>query len=317
MRYVVIGAGAVGGVIGARLALAGVDVTLVARGPHLDAIRSRGLVVESAAGREVAEVVAVGSPAEVDWAQDHVVLLCVKGQQTVAALEDLVASAPPETPVVSVQNGVANERELLRRFERTYGITVMQPCAHLEPGVVVQQCHPIPGLLDIGRYPAGVDDVCTAVSQDLQRAGFESVPRPDIMAWKHRKLVLNLANAVQACFAPSPAADELQVRVRAEGEAVLAAAGIPVVTEEQDAVRRGDKLQGRQRPDAFGSTWQSLTRGTGDVETDLLNGEVVLLGRLHGVPVPANAALQRVSTAAARDGVPPRSLDASELLAAL
>jgi 2-dehydropantoate 2-reductase len=317
MKYVVIGAGAVGGVIAARLALAGVDVTVVARGAHLEAIRADGLVLESAVGREVARPTVVGVPAEVDWQPDHVVLLCVKGQQTAAALRDLVAAAPAETPVVSVQNGVANERELLRHFARTYGITVMQPCAHLEPGVVVQQCHPIPGLLDIGRYPAGVDEVCSAVAEDLQRAGFESVPRPDIMAWKHRKLLLNLGNAVQACFAPSPAADELQERVRAEGAAVLAAAGIPVVTQEQDDVRRGDKLQGRQRADAFGSTWQSLTRGTGDVETDLLNGEIVLLGRLHGVPVPANAALQQVSVAAARDGLAPRTLDAAEVLASL
>ena len=314
MRYVVVGAGAVGGVVGARLALAGTDVTLVARGPHLDAIRSDGLVLESPTGRTVTRPAVVGTPAEVAWSEEHVVLLAVKGQQTAAALEDLAAAAPAATPVVSVQNGVANEAMVLRRFAATYGICVMQPCAHLEPGVVVQQCDPVPGLLDIGRFPSGVDEVCEAVAADLRGAGFHSVPRPDIMAWKHRKLLMNLGNVVDACFADSAAADELLRLARAEGEAVLAAAGVPVVSEAQDRERRGDLLRGRARADAHGSTWQSLARGTGDIETDLLNGEVVLLGRLHGVPVPVNEALQRVGSDAARRGLAPGSLDAADLL---
>lgn len=317
MGYVVVGAGAVGGVIGARLSLAGVDVTLVARGAHLEAIRGGGLVLESQAGREVTRPPAVGTPYDVDWGEPHVVLLAVKGHQTAAALDDLAGAAPPDTPVVSVQNGVANEAAILRRFARTYGICVMQPCAHLEPGVVVQQCHPVPGLLDVGRFPGGVDDVCTSVATDLRSAGFQSVPRADVMAWKHRKLLMNLGNVVDACCAESPAADELVRRARAEGEAALAAAGIAVVSEEQDRERRGELLQGRTRADARGSTWQSLARGTGDIETDLLNGEVVLLGRLHGVPVPVNEALQRLGAGAARRALTPRSLDAAEVLGRL
>ena len=244
-------------------------------------------------------------------------LLAVKSQQTAAALDDLVQHAPRSTPVVSAQNGVANEVAVLRHFPHTYAICVMQPCAHLEPGVVVQQCHPTPGILDVGRFPTGVDAVATAVAADLRGAGYESQARADIMAWKHRKLIMNLGNAVQAGFVASEAADELQARARAEGEAVLAAAGIAVVSDSDDAARRGDILRGRTRPDTFGSSWQSLARATGEIETDYLNGEVVLLGRLHGVPTPANVALQELSTALARRGGPARSLDAAPVLAAL
>lgn len=314
MHLVVYGAGAVGGVIGARLALAGVDVTLVARGDHLDAIRSKGLTLESADGREAVPVTAVGGAAEVAWRPDTVILLAVKGHQTAAALADLVPHAPPETPVAVAMNGVSNEREVLRHFASTHAICVMQPCAHLEPGVVVQQCHPVPGILDLGRYPVGSDETSHAVAEDLRAAGFVSVVRDDIMAWKHRKLLMNLGNAVQACFAPSTAADALQERVRAEGEAVLAAADIPVVGADEDVRRRGDLLRGRTRAEAFGSSWQSLARGTGAIETDHLNGEVVLLGRLHGVPTPANEALRRIALQLARTGGPPRSLDAQDLL---
>jgi len=317
VRYVVYGAGAVGGVIGARLQLAGLDTTLVARGAHLDAIQRDGLVLETAEGRRTVAIAAAGSARELDWEDDPVVLLTVKGQHTRAALDDLSASAPAGTRVVSAQNGVANEAAIRRHFAGTYGICVMQPCAHLEPGVVVQQCHPVPGILDIGRFPTGVDDTAIAIAADLRAAGFVSEPRADIMAWKHRKLMMNLGNGIQACFGPSAAADELLRRVLAEGEAALEAAGVPVVSAADDAARRGDLLQGRVLADAGGSSWQSLERGTGDVEADWLNGEVCRLGQAHGVPTPTNALVQRVANELARSGGRPRSLDADAALGTL
>jgi 2-dehydropantoate 2-reductase len=317
MHYVVYGAGAVGGVIGARLHLAGIPTTLVARGAHLEAIRARGLVLETQTGRETVDVAAVPDAGAVTWTGTDVVLLTVKSHQSSAAHDDLVAHAPPGTPIVVAQNGVANERAALRRFANVYGICVMQPCAHLEPGVVVQQCHPVPGILDVGRYPTGVDATAEAIAAGLRSAGFVAEPRPDIMAWKHRKLIMNIGNGVQACYRPGPEAERLQEIARAEGETVLEAAGIPVVTDEQDVARRGDILRGRTRDDFYGSTWQSVTRGHDGIETDWLNGEIVLLGRLHGVPTPANELLQHETNRLAREGGPPRSLDPAAALAAL
>jgi 2-dehydropantoate 2-reductase len=319
MRYVVYGAGAVGGVIGGNLHRAGVPTTLVARGAHLEALRRDGLLLRSAGGEDRLDVVTAASAAEVEWTDDTAVLLTVKSHQTAAALDDLVAHAPPDTAVVAAQNGVANETTVLRRFGSTYGICVMLPSGHLEPGVVVQHCHPTPGILDIGRFPTGTDAAAEAIASDLRRAGFESVPRPDIMAWKHRKLVMNLGNAVQACCAPGPATDELYALVRDEGEQVLAAAGIPVVTEDEDRARRADilRIQDRDREKWGGSTWQSVARGVGSVETDYLSGEVVLIGRLHGTPAPANELLQRTAAELARAGGDVGSLDAADLLARL
>ena len=94
------------------------DVTLVARGAHLAAIRERGLRLDTRAAPRIVDVPAVASAAEVEWSDDTVVLLCVKSHQTAAALDDLAAHAPDATPVVSVQNGVANEQAILRRFAR-------------------------------------------------------------------------------------------------------------------------------------------------------------------------------------------------------
>jgi 2-dehydropantoate 2-reductase len=318
LRYVVYGAGAVGGVIGAHLHRAGVDVTLVARGEHLAALQEHGLRLDSPDGSELVSIPAVGGAAEVAWTDGTVVLLTVKSQQTAAALDDLAAHAPSTTPVVSVQNGVANEDAVLRRFQHTYSVCVMLPSAHLVPGAVVQKCSPIPGILDIGRIPRRTDDLDVAIAEDLRRAGFESQPRPDILAWKYRKLVLNLGNGVDAVCAPGPDTDELARRARDEGDLVLRLAGIVAVSPEEDAERRGDILRpGDGSWRAGGSTWQSVQRRAGSVEIDYLAGEVVLLGRRHGIPTPVNELIQHVVSELARTGGAPRSLEAGELLARL
>jgi len=300
--YVLYGAGAVGAVIGARLHLAGKDVTLVARGDHLARITADGLVLDTAEGRRVLQVPAAGGAEAVTWRDDTVVVLAVKSHQTEAALADLVEHAPASAPVVCAQNGVTNEPAALRRFASTYAITVMLPAQHLEPGVVVQGCDPVPGILDIGRYPSGTDDVTDRVAGDLRAAGFESVPRADIMAWKYRKLVTNAVGDVAAVL-PEEEAEALKPLVRAEAEAVLAAAGIPVVSHEADLERRGDLL--RVRPDVTGpnSLGQSLARRTSGTEVDFRAGEVVLLGRLHGVPTPVNERVQAAAHAWARGQV--------------
>ena len=292
-HYVLYGAGAVGGVIGARLHRAGHEVTFVARGEHLARIRAGGLVLDTAEGRYAAPAPATDTAAEVPWTDDTVVLLTVKSHQTETALADLVAHAPAGTPVVCAQNGVANEPATLRRFARTYAITVMLPSQHLEPGVVVQSCHPVPGLLDIGRYPSGVDDLCDWVATDLRSAGFESVPRADIMAWKHRKLVTNAVGDVSTVLPDE--ADELRPLVRAEAETAIEAAGIAMVSDDADAERRGGLLHGRDDVNGPNSLGQSIQRGSSGLEVDYRAGEIVLLGRLHGVPTPANERVQRAA----------------------
>ena len=316
--YVVYGAGAVGGVIGGHLALAGHETTLVARGEHLTRIREVGLRLDTGAGTHVIQAPATDTAADVDWTEDTVCLLAVKSHQASAALDDLAAHAPASTPVVCATNGVATEVSALRRFGWVYGVCVMLPSTHLEPGSVVAKCHPVPGILDLGRVPTGTDELAESVSADLRSAGFESVPRPDIMAWKYRKLLMNVGNGVDAACIESEAADELARRAQAEGEAAIRAAGIPLVTDEQDKERRGDLLQRRAGAAPLGgSTWQSVTRGTGSTEVDYLAGEIALLGRLHGVPTPACELVQEVTSELARSGGPARSVDAATLLARL
>ncbi|MEH1126605.1 ketopantoate reductase family protein [Micromonospora sp. CPCC 206061] len=315
MRFVVVGAGAVGGVVAGRLAGAGFDVVLVARGANLEAIRSDGLRVRSPEGSDVYRLPVAATAGEVDWRPGDMVLLAVKSMDTAGALSAIAAHAEPGTPVACVQNGVANEHAALRMFANVYGVCVMLPATHLVPGVVVANCAPTPGILDVGRYPGGVDGTAAELAAAFRAAGFHSEPRPDVMRWKYRKLLANTANAVEAVCGRVDGIDEIARLVRDEGSSVLTAAGIPYASEEEDRERRGDILrmrpvEGEQRQG--GSSWQSLARGTGSVEADYLNGEVVLIGRAHGVPAPANELAQRLANQFAREGRAPGSLPVDE-----
>jgi 2-dehydropantoate 2-reductase len=318
MRLVVYGAGAIGGVVGGRLAEAGHDVVLIARGDHHDAIRDHGLTLLAPDAEPlVLSVPVVSHPAELDFRDDDVVLLSMKSQHTGDALDALVAHAPPSVALVCVQNGVANERAALRLFDDVYGICVVCPALHLEPGVVEARAAPLSGILDAGRFPHGIGSRGAEIAAALTASKFESVPRDDIMRWKYGKLLNNLGNAVDALCGPDPDARVVHRRAWTEGAAVLTAAGIDAVGPEEDAARRGDLFQwggdaARSRPGS--SSWQSLARGTGSIEADYLNGEIVLLGRLHDVPTPVNHLLQRLATTAAREGRRPGTMPVAELI---
>jgi len=302
---VVFGAGAIGGVVGGMLHRHGHDVTFVARGENLQALQRGGLRLELPGETVRLPVHSVGSPEDVDWGTESgtadgapTVLLTVKSQDTRGALDALAKSAPPQTPLVCAQNGVDNERATLRRFPRTYGMCVMCPATHLRPGVVQAHSSPVTGLLDLGRYPSGIDGTAAALSEALRGATFDSRALEDVMRWKRRKLLMNLSNAVEALCGPEARGSEIAKMATREGEDALRAAGAGFASREEDADRRGSLLTVQPTESgqwSGGSSWQSVTRGAGSIEADYLNGEIVLLGRLHGVPTPANALLQRLA----------------------
>ena len=322
MRIVVLGAGGIGGSIGARLHQGGHDVALIARGAHAEAIRERGLTFATPGERVTLQMPVYADPSEVTWRSDDVVVLAVKSQDTEPAARALVAAAGPDVPVVAAQNGVANERTLARWFGHVHGLCVMMPTEHLEPGVVVAHSAAASGILDLGRFPTGTDDIDEALASALHASRCESVARPDIMRWKYRKLLNNLGNAVEAlCGHEMDNGDARSAVDLLEGEAqrAFAAAGIDPVGEAEDHARRGDHLRLEPVAGAVrggGSTWQSLARGSG-VETDYLNGEIALLGRLHGVPTPANARIQALMAEAAARHTAPGSMNPAQLLTEL
>ncbi len=318
MRYVIYGAGAIGGTIGGRLFQKEHDVVLIARGAHGERLRSEGLALADPDETVTLAIPTVGQPSGVRWKSDDVVVLAMKTQDTAAALQDLSASAPPTVTIVCAQNGVENERLALRCFAHVHGMCVMLPAAHISPGHVEAYGRPVTGLLDIGAYPRGRDRTTERIAADLGSSGFSSVAVDDVMRLKRGKLLLNLANTIQAMTGmDDPRAGKLYKQARAEAKACFETAGLDWAGGEEDKERRGDLMRAEPIGGADrggGSTWQSLARG-GPVEADYLNGEIVLLGRLHGVPTPVNELLQRAANEAARDGRAPGTVPIEELLA--
>lgn len=317
MRFVVLGAGAIGGTVGACLAQAGHDVLMIARGRHYETIAQRGLTFETPTSRQVLAVAVAPSPADVRFGAGDVLLIATKSQDTASALSAVRDAASVGLPIVCLQNGVENERVALRLFEHVYGALVMAPTAHLEPGVVQAYGTRLMGVIDVGRYPSGRDELADEVCQALVAARFAAHVRPDVMRFKYAKLVTNLGNAVDAICGADERVDDLVQRAREEGGRVLRAAGIEFGA---DGV---DDLQGRWqhigvaeiagRPRAGSSTLQSLQRGAG-FETDYLNGEIALLGRLHGVPAPVNQGLATLVARMAREGRRPGWMTPEQVL---
>jgi 2-dehydropantoate 2-reductase len=239
----------------------------------------------------------------------------MKTQDTAQALLSLAAVADPATAVVCAQNGVENERLALRHFEHVYAICVWVPARHLEPGVVQAFAAPAFGVLDLGRAPHGVDACAERIAAALAESGFVSQARPDIMRWKYAKLLSNLGNAVQATFGAEAEGGDVHERARVEAVACYRAAAIDFATDAETDERFASMSPLRRvggQPFVGGSSWQSLARRSGSIESDYLNGEIVLLGHLHGIPTPVNEALRLLANRMTRDGAPPGSADPAQ-----
>ena len=311
MRHIIYGAGAVGGTIGASLFQNGQDVVLIARGSHLALIKEKGLVFKTPNETTTLQIPCVGHPSEITFDKDDVVYLAMKTQHTLDALTALREAAGSKVPVICCQNGVANERMAARRFENVYGMVVMLPASHLEPGVVQAESVNATGILDAGCYPDGTDPLIEQVAEILSNSSFSAKTDKRIMRFKYTKLLMNLNNSLVALCEPGNTAKDISQMMTQEAIACYEAAGIDFVANEAFAARRGDHIKvapvdGKKR--MGGSSWQSIFRGTGSIESDYLNGEIVLLGKLHGVPTPANRVLQNLGIMLAREGRPVGSM---------
>jgi len=321
MRIVIHGMGAVGGIVAAALFRSGQEVVGIARGGMLEAVKAGGLRLRAKDIDETYPVPCVAAPRDIDWRPDDMILLCVKGQDTQSALEDLRAAGVTDQPIFCAQNGVANERAALRLFPNVHGVTVMMPATYITAGEVACFSEPAFGIFDIGRYPSGQDADDARMAAALEAANIGAFIQDDVMASKRGKLLMNLHNIQKAAVGPQGETERLRVRVRAEAEAVFTAAGLSWTevddrdTRRADLMRMVDHLPGVARVGS--STNQSLLRGTGRLETDFLNGEIALLARLHGLDAPLNAGLCRIAAELARDGAQPGSYTLEALEAAL
>ena len=319
MRVIIYGAGAVGSAIGGRLRQGGTDVVLVARPAHVTSIRESGLTLRTAKDSEVVAIDAVTSIDQLEPTGDDVVLITAKTQDTPqihAALLDWDANVS----VVCATNGVEHERMALRHFAHVYAMVIQLPAQFERPGEVTLLCAPTNAILDVGRYPSGIDDTAARLAAMIDGSPtLLSEADDDVMTKKYGKLLVNLGNVADAACGIAGRRARVTAAALEEGRCVYRPAGI---RWEQPA-KRVEHYQQRAKTMQFdipagdtfigGSTWQSLMKGAPTLETDYFNGEIVMLGRLHDVPTPTNEFLQHHASRLLRGDVQPGSVTTDQL----
>jgi len=315
------------------LARARIPTVLVARGRHAEILAAEGLTLRTPDGTFHASVTAVSRAEQLRLTPDDVLVFTTKTQQLDVALQDwvdqpvhgpdgVIGTAGELLPGMTALNGVAAEEKALRYFRQVFGVCVWLPAVHLEPGEVIVRSWPVAGQFHIARWPASIStqadaDLLKRLVETWSPGGILVSTPDDVVPWKYNKLLSNLGNAVGALCAEAADTSEVVAALRREGESVLRHAGIEFVSFETSTAARADGPTLRPVPGWNGgpsnSTWQSLSRETGNVETDFLNGEIVRLAHQHGVTAPLNAALARAARAAVRNGVGPSRYSAAQL----
>jgi len=306
MRVLVLGAGAVGGYFGGRLAGGGHDVTLVARGANLEALRRDGLTVELPGETlRLPTIRAVGDPAEAP--APELVLVCVKSYDTVAAARALRPVVGPETVVLSLQNGVENESiladvlglpPLLVGLTRI-GVELTAPATVHYTGR---------GEILFGEPDGTESPRARRIAEAFRTAGLPHQLRRDVLVVAWEKLAWNAGfNAVTTLTSATvgealdlPASRELIRVAMEETDAVAAALGIPVRRARIDGVL----AESAAEMPGFATSMLQDVRRRRRLEHDALNGAVVRAAVRTGVPVPVNrtllALLSRLDPAAKR-----------------
>jgi 2-dehydropantoate 2-reductase len=307
MKITVIGAGAIGSVIGGLLSKAGEDVTLIGRKPHVDAINQSGLILDGESGKIVIRVKAAEN---LDFKPD-LALLTVKTQD----VESSVRKAQPflsGTLVVTTQNGVQSDNlvaGVLGKANIISGVVIYN-CEFLEPGKALYSKLLSKTALLIGEPFGAKGNRLQSLSALLNKALPTDISE-DISGAHWTKLLWNLITAVPGVTGLSyqegnhyPQIRELNINLMKEGLEVIRLAGIKTAPvpgfplslietmakmplPESSSMMKNIIESGGERH-TLGSTLQSIKRGK-STEVDYLNGEIVNLGREKGIPTPVNS----------------------------
>jgi len=294
MRIAMIGAGGTGGYFGGLLARVGEQVTFLARGAQLEALRTHGLTVQSRlAGTFSVSVQATNDPAEIGPVD--LVLFCVKVYDTVAASQRLHHLVGPETVVLPVQNGI----DAAERLSGAVGMQqliggVAYVTSHIvSPGVVAQTAGS--GRIELGELTGGQSERTQRVQQVLQHAGIPTKLPPDIRVslWEKWLFICAFSGVTALTRLPIglvmayPETRDLLRAILREGATLARAYGIALPV---DIVERYIAQLNALEPEAMGSMAVDLLAGR-RLEVEVLNGAMVHLGQEQGLSLPFNTAI--------------------------
>jgi len=288
MKIVIVGSGGVGGYFGARLARAGEDVTFVARGAHLQAIREHGMRIRSAVDGEWS--VQAGAVETLEGhAPADIVLLCVKSYDTEQAAELIRPVVGEHTAILSLQNGIDNEGKLAHLYgdDRVLG-GVAYIFANIEaPGVIA---HHQLGRIVFGRLDGQASDRATAFADACNRAGITAEISRDIRKTLWEKYVFLVALAGTTTVTRLPVAfirevPETRRLWQLQIDELLALAEADGAALDAEVKARCVRLMESLAPGNYSSLYQDLMNGK-RLELDALHGYATRLGESSSVPTP-------------------------------
>ena len=295
MKILIMGSGGVGGFYGGRLAHAGYDVTFVARGAHLAAMREKGLLIESESrgNIHVPRVKVTEDPASVGRAE--YVIIGVKLWDTEAVARAVKPAVGPETGVLSLQNGVIKD-DIIRRVvgpENLMGGVAYVGTSIARPGVI-RQVGPLQRLL-FGEYDGRRSARAEALLEALLKAGIDAELSTDIRRtlWEKYVFLVGLSGSTASTrLTIGPIRENPQTRaflldLMKETVAVGRALGVDL---PPDYAEQRLQFADGVAYDMTSSLYHDLERGN-PLEVEWLSGGVVQLGKQVGVPTPMNRAV--------------------------
>ncbi|MGQ4615387.1 2-dehydropantoate 2-reductase N-terminal domain-containing protein [Nocardia sp. R7R-8] len=319
MRYVIVGAGAVGVSLAVELSGRGHDVRVIARGETLRYFARNPVAYRTASGTRTVSLPVAAISDDLGLAVGDILVLASKTQDTRDIAQELawrdvrdrqgtvVGVAADHIPIVTPQNGLDAERAAARWFATVIGATVLISASYVRLGEVRVGGHPYVGSVLAGLATsagAAGERALHALTEDLRAAGFWTETVPDIGAYKAAKILHSVKNGLEVLAGDRLTKEAVGAALVAEARGVLAAAGIahhepsdllPSSVQRSFSTQAG-VVPGRQ------STWQSFARAAPTNEVDYLNGEIALLARLHHVAAPLNTCLQQLLGRATRSG---------------
>lgn len=295
MKIVMMGSGGVGGFFGGRLARAGTDVAFVARGAHLEAMRSSGLTIENEPQGNIhlPNIRASEDPASLGPAD--LVILSVKLWDTEKAARAIKPIMGPDTAVLSLQNGVVKDEILRGEFpERSIMGGVAYVATHIARPGVIHQTGTMQRII-VGEYDGRISDRAKALHEALLRSGVTAELSTDVRRaiWEKYVFLVGLSATTATTRRPlgavreNPRSRAFLLEVMREVVRVGRAKGVALAGDFADQrLAFADTLP----YDMTSSMAHDLERGN-PLEVEWLSGGVAKLGAEAGVPTPANDAV--------------------------
>ncbi len=327
-RVSVVGAGAVGLNLGARLARSGCDVLFVTRRAQVAAaIEADGVTVADptshARWRSRARAVSGIERAGPALGQGPV-LLCVRAEETAAVAASLAGCAPGAT-LVSAQNDVDNEPLLARYFGSVIGMVVRQTCTREGETSILAAGR---GRLILGRHATGVDRATRELAGTFEGAGFDVGLSEKIADDKWLKLCVNLMSPpnalIRKCDHRTRAFVEIKARLLEEARAALAAAGITARSCDgrdrslEEEIRHQRESLGLGTSDRalplYNAVWAALRDPRKSLEADRYHERILDLARTHDTAAPTHERMLHALLRARNLGLGPECYRAEELL---